>query len=139
MGVFTEQNVGKEAKAIQHKGVEILVTDFSGLKGQDHLQAMKENTKAIVPKIIGRRDCVMVILFQNCLLNQDAIDYVIKLRKAMDGTFVATAIVGLSAIQKAGLQISNTLQKTNVATEFFDNEREAVDWVVERHNKSRVS
>ncbi len=139
MGVFTEQNVGKEAKAIQHKGVEILVTDFSGLKGQDLLQAMKENTKAIVPKIIGRRDCVMVILFQNCLLNQDAIDYVTKLRKAMDGTFVATAIVGLSAIQKAGLQISNTLQKTNVATEFFDNEREAVDWVVERHNKSRVS
>ncbi len=130
-----EQEFGRRAKAIQHKGVEIFITDYSGLKGTEIMETMKENAKAIIPKIIGRRDCVMVNLFKNCQLDEDSLKYIAKIQKAMEGTFVASALVGMTAIQKVGIEITGILKKSSFATKFFDNEKEAMDWAAEEYKK----
>jgi len=130
-----EQEFGKKAKAIQHKGVEIFITDYSGLKGQELSETMKDNAKIIVPRVLGRRDCVMVNLFNNCLLDAESVTYIAKIQKAMDGTFVASALVGLSAIQRAGIEITGILKKSSFETKFFADEKEALDWAAEEYKK----
>lgn len=130
-----EQQIGRKAKTIQHRGVEIIITDYSGLKGRELTDAMKENAKVIIPKIMGRRDCVMVNLFNNCLLDEESVKYIGRVQKAMDGVFVASALVGLSEIQKAGIEITGALRKSTFATEFFDDEKEAMDWAAAEYKK----
>jgi hypothetical protein len=49
--------------------------------------------------------------------------------------FVASAIVGLSAIQRLGVEITDNLEKSSLATEFFDNEKEALDLAAEEYRK----
>jgi hypothetical protein len=53
----------------------------------------------------------------------------------MDGTFIASALVGLSDIQKSGIEIAGALKKSRFSTKFFDSEKEAIDWVVEEYRK----
>lgn len=130
-----EQVLGKTAKIVQHKGVEIIISDYSGLTGRELTAAMKENTKVVVPKIMGRRDCVAVNLFNDCLLDEDSVKYLAKIQKAMDGTFVASALVGMNAIQKAAIEITGALKKLNFVTEFFENQKEALDWAAEEYRK----
>jgi hypothetical protein len=130
-----EQNLGKTAKIVQHKGVEIIISDYSGLKGRELTAAMKENTKVVVPKIIGRRDCVAVNLFNDCFMDEDSVKYLSKIQKAMDGTFVASALVGMSAVQKTAVEITGALNKSSFTTKFFNSREEAIDWITEEYEK----
>jgi hypothetical protein len=129
------EKFGKKAETIQHKGVEIIVTDYSGLKGQELLEAMKENAKIIVPKVTGRHDCLMVNLFIDCQLTDHSLKYIAKIQRAMDGTFVASALVGMSAIQRAGIEITGSISKSGFQTRFFDTPEEAMDWAAEEYKK----
>lgn len=130
-----EQKLGRTAKIVQHKGVEILISDYSGLKGQQLIDAMKDNTKIFAPRVIGRRDCVVVSLLKDCLLNEDSLQYTIKMQKAMDGTFIANALVGLNPIQKAAIEITGALKKLSFEHKFFDSQEEAMDWAAEVYKK----
>ncbi len=127
----------KKAKTVKHKGVEIFITDYSGLKGAELLEAMKQNAKIIVPRVIGRRDCLMVNLFNDCQLTDISLRYIAKIQKAMDGTFIASALVGMSAIQKAGIEITGSVTKSGFTTRFFDDQEEAMDWAVAEYTKRR--
>lgn len=104
-----EQEFSRNGKTIQYRGAEIFITDYSGLKGPEVIEAMKENTKVLVPRIIGRRDALMVNLFKNCQLDEDSIKYINKIQKAMEGTFVASALVGMTKIQRIGIEITEAL------------------------------
>ncbi len=130
-----EQKLGRTARIVQHKGVEILISDYSGLKGQELMEAMKNNTKIFAPMVTGRRDCVIVSLLNDCLLNEDTLQYTMKMQKAMDGTFVANALVGLSPIQKAAVEITGALKKLSFEHKFFDSQEEAMDWAAEVYKK----
>jgi len=130
-----EQKLGRTAKIVQHKGVEILISDYSGLKGQELIEAMKDNTKLFTPRVIGRRDCVVVSLLKDCLLNEDSLQYTIKMQKAMDGAFIASALVGLNPIQKSAIEITGALKKLSFASKFFDSQEEAMDWIAEEYKK----
>jgi len=126
----------KKAKIVKHKGVEMFITDYSGLKGPELLEAMQGNAKVIVPRVIGRRDCLMVNLFNDCQLTDTALKYIAKIQRAMDGTFIASALVGMSAIQKAGIEITGCVTKSGFVTRFFDTQEEAMDWAAEEYRKS---
>lgn len=132
-GIVMEQKLDGTAKIVHHKGVEIFIVDLSGKAGRELTQAMKEGAKAIIPKTIGRRDCVIVYLFNNCMLLADSVEYAIKIQNAMDGAFIASAIVGMTEIQKMAIDISRSLKKLSFVNEFFDSEAEAMDWAVEQH------
>jgi hypothetical protein len=66
-GIVMEQELGGTAKIVQHKGVEVFIVDLSGKAGRELTEAMKAGAKAVTPKTIGRRDCVIVHLFNNSL------------------------------------------------------------------------
>lgn len=129
------QELGWTTKIVQHKGVEIFVVDLSGKTGRELTEAMKASAKAVIPKAIGRRDCVIVYLFQNCLLTEDSVQYIIKMQQAMDGIFIASAVVGMTKIQQMCIDITRSLKKLSFVNEFFENQEEALDWVAEEHKK----
>ncbi len=133
-----EQKWSKTAKMVQHNGVDLIVSDFTGMKDQELTEGMKENTRAIRHNIGDRHDWVMVNLFKDCFLNQEAVEYIFQIRKAMEGTFVASAIVGMTAIQKAVYQISIGPQKSKISTEFFHNQVEAMDWAAKEYKKFKA-
>ena len=133
--IIMEQKLGRTANIVQHKGVEIIISDYTGLNGLELTETLKENTRAIATKMIGRRDCVVVSVFKNCLLTEESVQYIAKIQKAMDGMFVATAVVGMSAIQKAAIEITGALKKSSFVTGFFENQEDAVDWVAEEYKK----
>jgi hypothetical protein len=142
--ITMEHEFGRRAKAVQHKGVEIFVTDYSGLKGTEMIETMKENAKIIVPRVQGRKDCLMVNIFKNCQLDEYSLKYISRIQKAMEGTFVASALVGMTAMQRTGIEIGNVLKKSSFTTKFFDDEKEAMDWasdvykkVVSQHNSRK--
>ncbi len=62
-----------------------------------------------------------------------------KMRIAMDGTFIANALVGVNPIQRTAIEITGALKKSTCATGFFDSQEEAMDWAVEEHKKHRKS
>ena len=130
-----EQELGGRAKIVRHKGVEIFIADCSGLRGRELMEAMKDNATVIVPKIMGRKDCVIVNLFRNCQLDEDSLKYLTKIQKAMDGTFIASANVGMSATQKAAIEITDALKASHFPYKFFDDEKEAMDWAAEQYKK----
>ena len=134
-GIFMEQEFSKNAKTVQHRGVEIFITDYSGLKALELAEAMKENAKVIVPRVIGRRDAVMVNIFKNCQFDEDSFKYITKIQKAMAGTFVASALVGMTDFQRMGLEITGALSRSGFATKYFDDEKEAMDWVAGVYRK----
>jgi hypothetical protein len=134
-GIVMEQELGGTAKIIGHKGVEIFVVDLSGMKGRELTEAMKEGAKAVIPKAIGRRDCVIVYLFKNCLLTEDSAQYIVKIQEAMDGTFIASAVVGMTEIQKMAIDISRSLRKLSFINEFFENQKDAMDWAAGEYKK----
>ena len=130
-----EQKLDGTAKIVQHEGVEIFIVDLSGKAGRELTEAMKEGAKAVIPKTIGRRDCVIVYLFKNCLLTEDSAQYIIKIQEAMDGTFIASGVVGMSRIQRIGIDITRSLKKLSFVNEFFDSEAEAMDWAAQEYKK----
>ena len=115
--------------------MEIFIVDLSGKAGRELTEAMKEGAKAVIPKTIGRRDCVIVYLFKNCLLTEDSAQYIIKIQEAMDGTFIASGVVGMSRIQRIGIDITRSLKKLSFVNEFFDSEAEAMDWAAQEYKK----
>ncbi len=130
-----ERQFEPRARVIEHKGVEIIINDCSGISGARLREVMKENTKFIVTKVVGRNDCVIVNLFKDSVFDEDSLKYMTKLQKSMDGIFVASANVGMSAAQKAAVQIIDALKSTHFAFKFFDDPEQAIDWAAETHRK----
>ena len=128
-----DRKLSGTVKIVQHKGVEIIISDYSGLKGRELTEGLKENTKAMVPIARAKRDCVLVSLFNDCLLDEDSAKYLVKVQKAMEGFFVAYALVGMSGVQASAIKINRALRNSSIATEFFDNDKDAMDWVADKY------
>ncbi len=126
-----EERLGRTAIIIHHKGVEIIVSDFTGLKGNELAEALKENTRAVAPKTKNKKDWVIVNLFKDCLFDEGSIKYLSKIQKAMCGHFLASANVGLNDIQRMALDIPRALLHESLAVKHFDSEKEAFDWASE--------
>ncbi len=130
-----DQHLGGTAKIVQHMGVEIFLVELSGMKGRELTEAMQEGAKAIIPKALGRRDCVIVYLFNNCALTEDSVAYIIKIQEAMNGSFVASAVVGMTEIQRMAIDITRSLRKFSFVNEFFGSQAEAMDWAAGEYKK----
>ena len=130
-----ERKLSGTVKIVQHKGVEIMVGDYTGLKGHELAERLKENTKAIKPIARDKRDCVLVDLFNGCLLDEESAKYLVKVQKAMEGFFVAYAAVGISEVQASALKVNRALRNSSIATEFFGSDIEAMDWVAGEYKR----
>ncbi len=130
-----EEILGKTAKIIRHNGVEVIISDFTGLKGNELTEALKANTKAVAPRTNIKRDWPTINIFRDCLFNEDSVKYLSKIQKAMYGHFIASANIGLSDIQKMALDIPRGLFRESFSVRHFDTEKEALDWVTQEYKK----
>jgi hypothetical protein len=53
----------------------------------------------------------------------------------MDRTFIASGVVGMSNIQKMAIDITRSIKKLSFVNEFFDSDKEALDWAAEEYKK----
>lgn len=128
--------ITRTAEIIEHKGVQILVNDFTGLTGREIADAIKENSRAMVSKTTpGRKDWLSVSIFIDCFLDDAALKALSRVREAMKPFFIAMAEVGMHEVQKVGLDIAAKSSKTDIPYQFFDNIDEAKDWLAEMYMK----
>jgi len=137
-GIKMGEKLTETAEIIEYKGVQILFNDFSGLRGQELADALRASTKAMIPKVAsGKKDWLSVNLFANCFLDAAAQKTLKKVHKAMAGSFVAIADVGLSHIQSMAIELAASLAGSAVPLTFPDTVDEAKEWVVEIHKKTK--
>lgn len=125
------------AEIIDHKGVQILLNDFSSLKGQELADALKAISQVMAPKIANTKDWLSISLFTNCLFDEAATKVLIRVHKGMIDHFLAMAEVGLNPTQKKGLELVHSVAKSSVPLAFLDTLEEAKDWVIEVYRKNR--
>ncbi len=127
------EKLTKTAEIIEHKGVQILFDNLSGLEGQELADALKAVSQAMISRIKHKNDWVAVNLFTGCVFDEAATKVLIRVHKAMMPYFLAIAEVGLSPIQQSGIQLVHSVAKSNVPLRFLDSVEEAKDWVVSIH------
>jgi len=124
------EKLTKTAEIIEHKGVQVLVDNLSGLKGQELADALKAVNTVMRPRAKGKKDWVAINLFTDCFFDDAAVKILIQIRSEMRHTFLAIAEVGASPLQRTSLELINTVAKSQVPFRTFDNVEEAKDWVV---------
>jgi 2',3'-cyclic-nucleotide 2'-phosphodiesterase (5'-nucleotidase family) len=107
------------------------------LKGKEIVEALRALNKIMVPKLAsGKTDWLSINVFNNCVFDESATRALMKVHKSMVGFFVAIADVGLTPIQSAGMQLSDSLIGSAIPLKFADTVDEAKEWVVEVHRKT---
>ncbi len=118
------------AEIIEHKGVQILFDNLTGLKRQELVNALKAVSKAMTSKTPNKKDWVAVNVFTGCVLTEPVIKILIRIRSAMMPFFLAIADVGLNPTQKYSIELIHELAKSKVPLKYFDTVEEAKEWVV---------
>jgi len=129
------EKLTKTAEIIEHKGVQIVFDNLSGLKGQELADALKAVSRAMVPKITHKKDWVAVNLFTGCVFDEAATKVLIRVHNAMITSCMAIGEVGLSPIQKSGIELVHSVAKSKVPLKFLESVEEAKDWVVSVHRE----
>jgi hypothetical protein len=86
------EKLTKTSEIIEHKGVQILLNDFSGLKGQEIGEAIKATSKAMIPKTANKRDWTCINIYRNCVFDAESQKTLMKIHKIMAGFFIAWAL-----------------------------------------------
>ena len=126
------------AEIIEHKGVQIVFHDLSGLKGRVLADALIDISQAMISKIKHKNDWVAVNLFTDCTFDDTATKVLIRVHKAMMPYCMAIGEVGLSPIQQSGIQLVHSVAKSKVPLRFLDSVEEAKDWVVSIHKEQTL-
>jgi hypothetical protein len=121
------------AEIIEHKGVQILVDNLSGLKGQELADALKAVNTVMRPRAKDKKDWVCVNVFTDCFFDEATTKILIRIRSEMRHTFLAIAEVGASPLQRSSLELINAVAKSEVPLRTFNSLEEAKDWVVSVH------
>ena len=112
---------------INHRGVEILITDLSGVSGLGYVKAIREAVAFV--QGCGRKDLLMLYdvtgtkVYDGALpaLKHGALDtkYLVKKR----------AVIGITEVQMAFLRAVSTFIDQEIRA--FPSEQEALDWLAE--------
>ena len=130
------QKITRTAEIIEYKGVKILVNDFSGLSGQEIVDAIKENSRAMIFKTtLGKKEWLNLSIFTDCHFDEAALKALSRVRLRMKPFFVAMAEVGMSDVQKLGLDMAASTSKTDIPYRVFSDADEAKDWLATMYSK----
>jgi len=116
------------AKFIDYNGVKIFYTDLSKKAIGDNIQIMIEakNLLSTQPEKSAR----VLINVEGMRYSKEYLDKMKEIGKANEPYVKATAIVGLTAVTK--LIAKGVAQFTGRKSGFFDNENDALKWLVEQ-------
>lgn len=110
---------------IDHKGKQILVTDFRNLSPEE----MLENIRNSIPVITGHEGNLLVFCrLENCLLMPEFMEFAKKHSKEVEPKFDKYAVTGMNGLKKILLNSYSLF--TNSKNKAFSTELEALDYLV---------
>lgn len=114
---------------IDHKEVSILYTDLSKKSKDENIEVM-EKAKTIIG-MRPKKSVLVLLNVEGMRYSKEFLDKMKEIGKANEPYVKATAIVGLTAITK--LIAKGVAQFTGRKSGFFENELQALDWLVDQN------
>jgi len=116
---------------ISHRGREMLLADYDGLRGDEFVKAIQANQEYIVGiGERGRRDLLILTDVTNATIGPEVLGAFKEVASAMKPFTKASAVVGITGSRKFLLQVVNTFSSQN--NHPIDTVDEAKDWLVDQ-------
>lgn len=122
--------MSERLRKITHRGHSILLTDYSGFRTWDEWHALIEAECRLMPQEpLGSVRAVAV--FTDSRFSTEVFDALTKLALANKPHMKASALVGLSPLQRT-IFLKGIEQTSSRAFGLFDTVEDALDWLVEQ-------
>lgn len=116
----------ERTRFIEHKGTQILLLDYSGMRDPD--QAVREVRRSMEFVARQPRDSLRVMTHVRDARYNAAVLQALKELAAHNAPYVrASAVVGMGGLHRIAYQAIILFSKRNIKT--FDGEAEALDWL----------
>ena len=114
-------------KWIEHKGKQILFTDFSDLKGEECINKTKEFEDFVVNH--GKHELLVYVDARNSDLDDIGFEIGRKVAKMVKPYIKKEAVIGVTKGRETLLTLINVF--SDIGIKPFDSMEEAIDWLVE--------
>ncbi|MGH7717831.1 MAG: hypothetical protein ACREON_03160 [Gemmatimonadaceae bacterium] len=122
--------MSERLRKITHRGRSILLTDYSGFKTWEEWEALIEAERQLMPReSLGSVRAVAV--FTGSRFSTEVLDALSKLAVANKPHMKASALVGLSPLQRT-IFLKGIENTSSRAFGLFDTVEDALDWLVEQ-------
>ena len=118
---------GNEHLFIQHKGKEILYTDYTNLTHDTFLDVIKKAHQLILTS--GKKDILQVVDLTNSFGDDKVMDELKRTAKESKAYIKKRAIVGVVGIKKVLLGVVNNFSNEKIVP--FKTVEEAKDWLAQ--------
>ena len=112
---------------IEHKGKQILFSDFSDLKGEECINAVKGFEDFLVN--LGKHDLLVYVDARNCDLDDVGFNVGRKVAKMVKPYIKKEAIIGITKGKDTLITLVNIFSDLGIKS--FNTMDEAIDWLVE--------
>ena len=112
---------------IEHKGKQILFTDFSDLKGEECTTAVKGFEDFLANQ--GNHELLIYVDARNCDLDDIGFNIGLKVAKMVKPYIKKEAIIGITKGKDTLITLVNVFSDIGIRP--FDTMEEAIDWLVE--------
>jgi hypothetical protein len=117
--------MGDRDAFITHQGKEILLVDFTSLKGDQFIQAVGEAKKFLMNT--GKKDLLVLYDVSHSRVSPEAVDTLKEAAKATHPFIKRRAVVGITGLQRVFLNAVNVFTGEDIKP--FDNIEQAKDWL----------
>ena len=118
--------VPERMRWIDHRGIRILVHDYSGLSPEKLLEALMENSS--VAAGLGRTDLKLLIIVTDVFANKKLVKIWKERAKKNRDLYEKVAVIGISGIMATFMRAINRFSGVNAVP--FDDIEAAKDWLV---------
>lgn len=114
---------------IEHKGKIIRFTDFSGLKGLDFLEAIRDSEAEDLKTFAeaGTKNNLVLLDYTNTVISSDVAQALRASGNKTRDLVSKVAVLGITGIKKTLLNLAN--QVTGNKMTAFDTKEQALDWL----------
>jgi alpha-N-acetylglucosamine transferase len=117
-------------KKIEYKQKEIIIIDYSGLRGEVHLKVILKIRDILTDMINnGAHDLLAIVNTRDSYVNNEVFDELKKFSNFLNPYIKKLAYVGITGIKKILLRILSTFIR-NVDQKLFDSIDDAKEWLV---------
>jgi hypothetical protein len=133
-GQQVNESINPSLRRLNHRGHTVLLADYSGLRGDDLVNAIKTNEDVAVS--LGKSGDQKLLLLTDvttATVGTDALTALKKVSAAIRPYTLASAVVGITTARKYMLQVVNAFAEFQHKP--VDSVEAGLDWLVDRAEK----
>jgi len=124
----------ERTRNIYHRGVVIWYSDYSNLKGQELVEAIRSNIKKYLARPKDEKEIGLALLnIDNAVLDRDAVEAFKRSGEQIRDFQKVVAVVGAKGMKGVIIDWVSFFTKVKIKT--FHDEQTALDWLVEQKNQ----